>query len=63
MDSGIDKDKLLAKIIELIDMQHDKMDGVTTSPDLKAKSEGYIEALYQVESLVINWGKDECLKT
>lgn len=57
MDSGIDKDKLLAKIIELIDMQHDKMDGVTTSPDLKAKSEGYIEALYQVESLVINWGK------
>lgn len=58
MDSGIDKDKLLAKIIELIDMQHDKMDGVTASPDLKAKSEGYIEALYQVESLVINWGKE-----
>lgn len=57
MESGIEKDKLLAKIIELIDMQHDKMDGVTTSPDLKAKSEGYIEALYQVESLIINWNE------
>ena len=57
MSSGIDKEQLLIKLVELISMQHDKMDGVTTSPELKAKSEGYIEALYQVESLIINWGE------
>lgn len=51
----INKDDLLAKIFDLIAAQHDKMDGVTKAADLKAKSEGYIEALYQVESLIINW--------
>ena len=54
----MDKDLLLSKILELIDQQHDKMDGVTTAPEMKAKAEGYIEALYQVESLIINWGSD-----
>jgi len=51
----MDKDKLLAKLLEMIETQHHKMDGVTVSPELKAKSEGFIEALYQVESLIINW--------
>jgi len=55
MGLGIDKEQLLSKLMDLIAQQHDKMDGVTVSPDLKAKSEGYIEALYQVESIVINW--------
>lgn len=51
----INKDELLSKIFDLIAVQHDKMDGVTKADHLKAKSEGYIEALYQVESLIINW--------
>ena len=55
----MDKEKVLAKIRYLIAQQHNKMDGVITSPDLRSKSEGYIEALYQVESLIINWGKDD----
>lgn len=54
----MDKEQLLKKIIGMIDQQHNKMDGVSLTPELKAKSEGYIEALYQVESLIINWGKD-----
>ena len=57
MYSGIDKKELHLKVLELIEQQHKKMDGVTVSPDLKAKSEGFIEALYQVESLIVNWGK------
>lgn len=55
MGLGIDKERLLSKLVELIAQQHDKMDGATTSPDFKAKAQGYIEALYQVESIVINW--------
>lgn len=51
----MDKGQLLAKIREMIEQQHDKMDGVTVCPDFKVKSEGYIEALYQIESLIINW--------
>lgn len=52
----MDKDKLLVKLLEMIGEQHDRMDGVTLSPELKAKAEGYLEGLYQVESLIINWG-------
>lgn len=55
----MDKDKLLVKLLDMIEAQHHKMDGVTVSPELKAKSEGFIEALYQVESLIINWGNNE----
>jgi len=54
----MDKEQVLIKLLEMIDTQHHKMDGVTTSPELKAKSEGYIEALYHVESLIINWGNN-----
>lgn len=50
----IDKEQLLSKVLALIAQQHNKMDGVTKSVELKAKSEGYIEALYHVESLIIN---------
>ena len=52
----MDKEQLLVKLLGMISEQHDKMDGVTVSPDVKAKSQGYLEALYQVESLIINWG-------
>ena len=45
-------------IRELLEVRHEKMDGVTLTPDMKAKYEGFIEALYQVESLIINWGND-----
>lgn len=55
----MDKEQVLVKLLDMIAIQHDKMDGVTTSPELKAKSEGYIEALYQVESMIINWDKDD----
>ncbi len=55
----MDKEQLLSKVLAMIAVQHDKMDGVTKSPELKAKSEGFIEALYQVESLIINWGVQE----
>jgi len=55
----MDKEQLLSKVLAMIAVQHDKMDGTTLSPELKAKSEGFIEALYQVESLIINWGKDD----
>jgi hypothetical protein len=55
----MDKEQLLGKLLDMIAVQHNKMDGVTTSPELKAKSEGYLEALYQVESLVINWESNE----
>jgi hypothetical protein len=52
----IDKTELLNKVLEMIDQQHTRMDGIIISPELKAKSEGFIEALYQIESLVINFG-------
>ena len=55
----MDKEQLLVKLLEMIGEQHDKMDGVTVSPELKAKSEGYLEALYQVENLIINWGEND----
>lgn len=52
----MDKEQLHAKLLEMISLQHNKMDGVIASPELKARSEGFIEALYQIESLIINWG-------
>ena len=53
----IDKAELMVKVMELISQKHKKMDGVTSpSPELKAKAEGYIEALYQIENLILNWG-------
>jgi hypothetical protein len=53
----MDKEQLLNKLVELIAQQHNKMDGLTLSNELKAKSEGFIEALYQVESIIINWNE------
>jgi hypothetical protein len=55
----MDKEQFLSKVLSMIALQHDKMDGTTLSPELKAKSEGFIEALYQVESLIINWGEND----
>jgi len=55
----MDKDKVLVKILEMIDEQHTKMDGVTLAPELKAKSEGVLEGLYMAESMIVNWGAND----
>lgn len=54
MDKGI----LLGKVLDMIAQQHDKMDGATLPADIKLRYEGFIEALYQIESLIVNWSDD-----
>jgi hypothetical protein len=55
----INKSHLLAKILEMIDKQNDRMDKAgTISSEAKQKSDGHLEALYQVENLILNWGED-----
>jgi len=53
----INKSHLLDKIVELIAKQNDRMDNAgTISVEAKQKSDGHLEALYQVENLILNWG-------
>jgi hypothetical protein len=55
----INKSHLLDKIIEMIDKQNDRMDKAgTISVEAKQKSDGHLEALYQVENLILNWGNE-----
>lgn len=57
MGLRIETDEFIEKIQGMIAKQHDKLDGII-SLELMAKSEGFIEALYQVERLAINLSKD-----
>ena len=56
MNSAIDKRILLERISEMIFDRHQKIDdaGIITDK-VKAKSEGFIEALYQVENMINNF--------
>lgn len=56
MDIIIDKSQLLGRILEMMDRQHGKIDAAgTVSQAVKDKGDGFLEALYQVEKLVLNW--------
>lgn len=59
MEHSIDKIELLGRIIEMIDRQNVRMDSPsTTTQGMKDKADGHLEALYQVENLILNWGQD-----
>lgn len=59
MDISINKSQLLSRIIEMMDRQHGKIDSaVTVTQATKDKRDGHLEALYQVENLILNWGND-----
>lgn len=56
--NNINKSQLLGRIIEMVDRQHSKIDAAsgTITPGAKERGDGFLEALYQIESLVLNWG-------
>lgn len=59
MELSINKSELLSRILEMIDRQHSRMDGQSTvTQATKDKADGHLEALYQVENLILNWGQD-----
>ena len=59
MEQSINKTELLSRIIEMIERQHARMDSQTTTPQgKKDKADGQLEALYQVENLILNWGNE-----
>lgn len=56
MDDVIDKKLLLTMIGQLINSKNERIDNAgTITHDVKVKADGYIEALYQVENMVINF--------
>lgn len=59
MEISINKSQLLGRIIEMMDRQHGKIDAAgTVAQAVKDKGDGYLEALYQVENLVLNWSME-----
>lgn len=59
MEQSINKSEMLARILEMIERQHARMDSQSTIPQAaKDKADGHLEALYQVESLILNWGNE-----
>lgn len=64
MEQSINKTELLSRIIEMIDRQNVRMDSPsTTTQGMKDKADGHLEALYQVENLILNWGiENEALR-
>ena len=59
MEQSINKSEMLARILEMIERQHKRMDSQSTTPQgTKDKADGHLEALYQVESLILNWGNE-----
>lgn len=55
MDNVIDKNELLSAINNLIDAKNTRIDNAgNVTADMKSKHEGYIEALYQIENMIIN---------
>lgn len=55
MDSEKDKQSPLERVRELMSQHHEKIDSANVSPEMKSRSEGYLEALYQVENVLINY--------
>ena len=59
MEQSINKSELLGRITEMIDRQNGRMDSQsTTTQGMKDKADGHLEALYQVENLILNWGNE-----
>lgn len=59
MEKSISKSELLGRILEMIERQNGRMDSPsTTTQGMKDKADGHLEALYQVENLILNWGQD-----
>lgn len=59
MEQSINKSELLSRILEMIDRQHKRMDSqVTVTQGTKDKADGHLEALYQVENLILTWGNE-----
>lgn len=59
MEQSINKSELLGRIIEMIIRQNGRMDLPSTiTQGMKDKADGYLEALYQVENLILNWGNE-----
>lgn len=55
----INQSELLLKIAKMMVRQNDRMDNAgTVSIETKHKSDGHLEALYQIENLILNWGQD-----
>jgi hypothetical protein len=55
MSKDIDKQFVLKRVRELMELHHEKMDAHNPlSSETKSRSEGYLEALYQVENVLIN---------
>ena len=55
MEDAIYRKEIVDRIRELMDDQHEKMDKAKfVTPEAKSRSEGYLEALYQVENVLIN---------
>lgn len=55
----IDKSQLLGRLIEMMDRQHSKIDAAgNAAQSAKDKGDGFLEALYQVEKLVLDWGNE-----
>ena len=54
----IDKKELLEHIAEMIADNHNKIEARMVTKETVHRLEGYLEALYQVESLILNWGND-----
>ena len=57
MEQSIDKSEMLARILEMIERQHKRMDSQPIQ-GAKEKADGHLEALYQIENLILNWGNN-----
>lgn len=59
MDISINKSQLLGRILEMMDKQHVKIDAAgSVAQGAKDRGDGFLEALYQVENLILNWGME-----
>lgn len=59
MEQSINKSELLSRVLAMIDKQHARMDAHGTSNhEVKLQADGHLEALYQVENLILNWGNE-----
>lgn len=55
MNRKLDKQSILERVRQLMDQHHQKMDSASNvSNEIKSRSEGYLEALYQVENVILN---------
>lgn len=55
----IKKSELLSRILDMIDKQHKRIDSqAIVTQATKDKADGYLEALYQVENVILNFGNE-----